>query len=102
MTDLACSRCGKRLSKKRARMIDGKVLCSPCMFGNRWDCGGKCIHGGLAGPGRDCDACWGGTAIAAAARQGGDANAAPGAAPQSGGEAASPTPSHPETPHDHT
>jgi hypothetical protein len=29
---LTCTRCGKRLSKKRARMIDGKVLCSPCVF----------------------------------------------------------------------
>lgn len=27
-----CSRCGKRLSRKSARMIDGKLLCSPCVF----------------------------------------------------------------------
>ena len=32
---------------------------------DRWDCGGHCIHGGLVGPGRDCDACWEGAAIAA-------------------------------------
>ena len=32
MTDLACSKCGKRLSKKSARLIYGKVLCSKCLF----------------------------------------------------------------------
>lgn len=30
---------------------------------DHWDCGGECIHGGLVGPGRDCDGCWEGTAI---------------------------------------
>lgn len=30
---LECGKCGKRLSKKRARVIAGKLLCSPCMFG---------------------------------------------------------------------
>jgi hypothetical protein len=29
---LRCSRCDKRLSRKAARMIDGKLLCSTCMF----------------------------------------------------------------------
>lgn len=32
MQKLCCSRCGKRLWKKNARLIDGKVLCSACMF----------------------------------------------------------------------
>jgi hypothetical protein len=32
MSDLRCTRCDKRLSRKTARMIDGKVLCSTCMF----------------------------------------------------------------------
>jgi recombinational DNA repair protein (RecF pathway) len=27
-----CARCQKKLSRKRARLIDGKVLCSTCMF----------------------------------------------------------------------
>lgn len=27
-----CTRCNKRLSRKTARIIDGKVLCSTCMF----------------------------------------------------------------------
>lgn len=27
-----CERCGKRLSRKRARQIDGVVMCSTCMF----------------------------------------------------------------------
>jgi formylmethanofuran dehydrogenase subunit E len=30
---LTCNRCGKRLSRKTARLIDGRVLCSTCMFG---------------------------------------------------------------------
>lgn len=29
----------------------------------RWDCGGHCIHGGLVGPGRECDDCWAGTTV---------------------------------------
>lgn len=29
---LCCEQCGKRLSRKTARLIDGKVLCSTCMF----------------------------------------------------------------------
>ena len=70
MTPLRCERCDKRLTKKTARQIDGEVLCSACMFGNRWDCGGKCIHGGLVGPERDCDVCWGGVVISAAQPQG--------------------------------
>lgn len=32
--ELRCVRCQKKLSRKRARIIDGKVLCSPCMFAN--------------------------------------------------------------------
>lgn len=28
-----CERCGKRLSRKSARQVDGVVMCSPCMFG---------------------------------------------------------------------
>jgi hypothetical protein len=32
MTDLRCTRCDKRLSRKTARLIDGKLLCSTCMF----------------------------------------------------------------------
>lgn len=30
MAAFRCSRCDKKLSLKTARMIDGKVLCSPC------------------------------------------------------------------------
>lgn len=29
---LTCSRCDKQLSLKTARMIDGKVMCSKCLF----------------------------------------------------------------------
>lgn len=29
---LTCSRCGKRLTRKTARQIDGKPLCSTCLF----------------------------------------------------------------------
>lgn len=29
---LTCERCGKRLTKKTARQIEGVVMCSPCMF----------------------------------------------------------------------
>jgi formylmethanofuran dehydrogenase subunit E len=32
MQKFVCTRCGKRLWKKNARLIDGKVLCSTCMF----------------------------------------------------------------------
>lgn len=32
---LNCQQCGKRLSRKTARLIDGKVLCSTCMFGRK-------------------------------------------------------------------
>lgn len=28
-----CERCGKRLTRKGARMIGGVVMCAPCMFG---------------------------------------------------------------------
>lgn len=31
-TAFVCERCHKRLSRKTARLIDGKVLCSACMF----------------------------------------------------------------------
>lgn len=27
-----CSSCNKRLSRKTARLIDGKLLCSACLF----------------------------------------------------------------------
>jgi formylmethanofuran dehydrogenase subunit E len=30
--NLACDRCGKKLSRKTARVIDGKPLCSACLF----------------------------------------------------------------------
>jgi formylmethanofuran dehydrogenase subunit E len=30
--ELRCERCDKKLSRKTARMIDGKALCSPCVF----------------------------------------------------------------------
>jgi hypothetical protein len=30
-----CSICSKRLSKKNARLIDGKIMCSTCMFAPR-------------------------------------------------------------------
>jgi formylmethanofuran dehydrogenase subunit E len=30
--NLTCERCGKRLSRKTARQIDGVVMCSTCMF----------------------------------------------------------------------
>lgn len=29
---LRCDRCGKKLSRKFARLIDGQTLCSTCMF----------------------------------------------------------------------
>lgn len=29
---MKCQRCGKRLSRKTARLIDSRVLCSTCMF----------------------------------------------------------------------
>lgn len=32
MMDLTCTHCGKRLSKKTARQIDGVVMCGVCMF----------------------------------------------------------------------
>jgi hypothetical protein len=32
---LICQRCGKKLSRKRARIIDGEIMCSPCMFAPR-------------------------------------------------------------------
>ena len=32
---------------------------------NHWDCGGECIHGGLVGPGRECNDCWAGMVIRA-------------------------------------
>jgi formylmethanofuran dehydrogenase subunit E len=27
-----CSRCNKRLSRKTARLIEGKLLCAACLF----------------------------------------------------------------------
>lgn len=30
-----CEHCGKHLSRKRARQIDGVIMCSPCMFAPR-------------------------------------------------------------------
>lgn len=27
-----CQQCGKRLSRKTARLVEGRVLCSACMF----------------------------------------------------------------------
>lgn len=56
MQKLRCSRCGKGLWKKYARMIDGKVLCGNCLFG------------------RD----------SGSGRNGGDGLPTPGEAPQSG------------------
>ncbi len=35
MTDLTCHKCGKRLSKKTARMVEGRVICSACLFAPR-------------------------------------------------------------------
>lgn len=32
ITQLRCSRCEKLLSRKTARLIDGMVLCSACLF----------------------------------------------------------------------
>lgn len=29
---MTCTRCGKRLSRKTARLIEGKLLCSACLF----------------------------------------------------------------------
>ena len=29
---MLCTKCGKRLSRKTARLIDGKILCSACLF----------------------------------------------------------------------
>ena len=29
---LTCQQCNKRLSRKTARLIEGRVLCSTCMF----------------------------------------------------------------------
>ena len=32
---LKCERCGKKLSRKTARQINGVVQCAPCMFGQK-------------------------------------------------------------------
>jgi hypothetical protein len=56
---LTCSKCSKALSRKRARLIDAKLLCSACLFPET-----------KAGLPRDRD----GT-------EGGDAKAAPGPQP---------------------
>jgi hypothetical protein len=32
---LSCRHCGKRLSRKTARVIDGREICSACMFAPR-------------------------------------------------------------------
>lgn len=37
MTKLSCERCQKRLSRKTARLIEGKVVCSTCMFASPLD-----------------------------------------------------------------
>lgn len=29
---LTCNRCGKRLSRKTARQVNGEVICSACLF----------------------------------------------------------------------
>ena len=29
---MLCTKCSKRLSRKTARLIDGKILCSACLF----------------------------------------------------------------------
>lgn len=29
---LRCTRCDKRLTRKGARLIDGKVICGACLF----------------------------------------------------------------------
>jgi formylmethanofuran dehydrogenase subunit E len=29
---LTCTKCGTKLTKKRARLIEGKVMCSKCLF----------------------------------------------------------------------
>lgn len=32
MPDLTCHKCSKKLSRKTARMVGGKVICSACLF----------------------------------------------------------------------
>lgn len=32
MSELKCTHCGKRLSRKTARLIEGVVMCGTCMF----------------------------------------------------------------------
>jgi formylmethanofuran dehydrogenase subunit E len=32
MDDLRCTNCAKKLSRKTARLIEGKLLCSACLF----------------------------------------------------------------------
>lgn len=32
MDEMRCSKCQKRLTHKRARLIDGKVICPSCLF----------------------------------------------------------------------
>lgn len=32
---MTCEQCGKRLSKKTARVVNGKTLCSSCLFPNK-------------------------------------------------------------------
>lgn len=29
---MQCERCGKKLSRKTARAVDGQVICSACLF----------------------------------------------------------------------
>lgn len=36
MSGLRCTVCDKKLSRKTARVIDGKPLCSSCMFNGPW------------------------------------------------------------------
>lgn len=63
---LVCAHCGKRLSRKTARQIDGVVMCSTCMFlpakdrpqGDRSPQGGDGLSGSVvdesAGPRSGC------------------------------------------------
>jgi formylmethanofuran dehydrogenase subunit E len=41
---MTCTRCNKHLSRKTARLIDGKVICSACLFPK--------LRGGIAADGR--------------------------------------------------
>lgn len=59
MSRLVCESCDKRLTRKGARQIDGKVICGDCMFRPPnpacKDCGKPKGYGGRRGAECMCD-----------------------------------------------